>query len=115
MWAATERSRPSACGSSPRAKRPPGGFSRLARMRRLLPFLALAFLLAGCGGAQTVLPTAETVVGSVPQTTTAQAAVKGDANAGKTLFTAQGCGGCPKVLGAGTNGRGGADPDQVAG
>jgi mono/diheme cytochrome c family protein len=82
-------------------------------MRRPLPFLALAFLLAGCGAAQTVSPTAETVVGSVPQTTTAQPAVKGDANAGKTLFRAQGCGGCHKFQAAGTNGTVGPDLDKL--
>ena len=84
-------------------------------MRGLIPFLAFAFLLAGCGGAQTVSPTAETVVGSVPQTTTAQAAVKGDANAGKTLFAAQGCGGCHKFQAAGTNGTVGPDLDKLTG
>ena len=34
-------------------------------MRRLAPFLVLAFVLAGCGGVETVSPTAETVVGTV--------------------------------------------------
>jgi mono/diheme cytochrome c family protein len=82
-------------------------------MRRLLPFVALAFLLSGCGGAQTVSPTAETVVGSVP-TTTAQAAAKGDAKAGATLFTSQGCGGCHKFQPAGTNGTVGPDLDKLA-
>ena len=82
-------------------------------MRRLLPFFALGFLLAGCGGAKTVSPTAETVVGSVPQTTTAQAAAKGDAKAGETLFTAQGCGGCHKFQAAGTNGTVGPDLDHI--
>jgi len=83
-------------------------------MRRLLPFAALAFLLAGCGGAETVSPTAETVVGSVPTpTTTAQAAAKGDAKAGATLFTAQGCGGCHKFQPAGTNGTVGPDLDKL--
>jgi mono/diheme cytochrome c family protein len=82
-------------------------------MRRLAPFLALAFLLAGCGGAETVSPTASTVVGSVPQTSTAQATVKGDAQAGATLFTAQGCGGCHKFQPAGTNGTVGPDLDKL--
>ena len=82
-------------------------------MRRLLPFFALAFLLAGCGGAKTVSPTAETVVGSVRQSTTTQAAVQGDAAAGKALFTAQGCGGCHKFQAAGTNGTVGPDLDKL--
>ena len=83
-------------------------------MRRLLPFLALAFLLAGCGGAQTVSPTAKTVVGSVPTTTTTAQAVKGDAAAGATLFKAQGCGGCHTFTPAGTNGNIGPDLDKLA-
>ena len=82
-------------------------------MRRLLPFLALALLLAGCGGSSTVSPTAETVVGTVP-TTSAQAAVTGNAAAGATLFTAQGCGGCHKFQPAGTNGNVGPDLDKLA-
>src|SRR5262245_63720368 len=113
MWPATGPSLPWACGSSPEAKRPPGGFSRLARMRRLVPFLAFAFLVAGCGGAQTVSPTAETVVGTLPQATTQQAAAKGDAKAGEALFAAQGCGGCHKFQAAGTNGTVGPDLDKL--
>ena len=46
-------------------------------MRRLAPFLGIAFILAGCGGSETVLPTAKTVIGTVPTAT--QASVpKGD-------------------------------------
>ncbi|MFL5919703.1 MAG: c-type cytochrome [Gaiellaceae bacterium] len=82
-------------------------------MRRLLPFLALAFLLAGCGGAKTASPTAATVVGSVP-TTTAAPAAKGDATAGSVLFTSQGCGGCHTFKPAGTNGTVGPDLDKLA-
>jgi mono/diheme cytochrome c family protein len=81
-------------------------------MRRLLPFLAVAFLLAGCGGGSAVSPTAETVVGSVP-TTTAQA-VTGNAAAGAPLFKAQGCGGCHTFQPAGTNGTVGPDLDKLA-
>ena len=83
-------------------------------MRRLLPFFALAFVLAGCGGAKTVSPTAETVVGTLPQaTTTAQSAAKGDAKAGEALFTSQGCGGCHKFQAAGTSGTVGPDLDKL--
>ena len=81
-------------------------------MRRLLPFLALAFLLVGCGGERTVSPTASEVVGTLP-TSTAQAAT-GDAKAGATLFTAQGCGGCHKFQPAGSNGNVGPDLDKLA-
>ena len=82
-------------------------------MCRLVPVFALAFVLAGCGGAKTVSPTAETVVGTIQQTTTEQAAAKGDATAGKALFAAQGCGGCHKFQAAGTNGTVGPDLDKL--
>jgi len=82
-------------------------------MRRLLPFLALAFLLAGCGGAKVVSPTAETVVGSVPTKTTTTQALAGDATAGAALFKAQGCGGCHTFKAAGTNGTVGPDLDKL--
>jgi mono/diheme cytochrome c family protein len=80
-------------------------------MRRLAPFLVLAFALAGCGGEQTVSPTAETVVGTVATTTQA---AKGDAKAGATLFISQGCGGCHTFKPAGTNGTVGPDLDKLA-
>ena len=83
-------------------------------MRRLLPFLALAFVLAGCGGGKVVSPTAQTVVGSLPTTTTSAAPVKGDATAGAALFKAQGCGGCHTFTPAGTNGNVGPDLDKLA-
>ena len=84
-------------------------------MRRVLPFLALAFLLAGCGSRSVVMPTAETVVGTLPATSTTTAApVKGDATAGSALFKAQGCGGCHTFTPAGTNGNVGPDLDKLA-
>jgi cytochrome c2 len=83
-------------------------------MRRLLPFFAVAFLIAGCGGGKVVMPTAETVVGSVPATTTSAAPVKGDATAGAALFKSNGCGGCHKFTPAGTNGTVGPDLDKLS-
>jgi len=80
-------------------------------MRRLAPFLLLAFVLAGCGATETVSPTAETVVGTIATTT--QAAT-GNAKAGATLFVAQGCGGCHTFKPAGTNGTVGPDLDKLA-
>jgi mono/diheme cytochrome c family protein len=80
-------------------------------MRRLAPLLVLGLVLAGCGGTQTVSPTAETVIGTVaaPAPTAA-----GNAKAGATLFTAQGCGGCHTFKPAGTNGTVGPDLDKLA-
>jgi cytochrome c oxidase subunit 2 len=80
-------------------------------MRRLAPFLVLAFLLAGCGSKQIVMPTAETVVGTVAAQK--QQAV-GDAKAGAALFKAQGCGGCHTFKPAGTAGTVGPDLDKLA-
>ncbi len=81
-------------------------------MRRLAPFLALAFVLAGCGSGTIVSPTGK-VVGTLPTTTAAQA-TSGNAKAGAALFTAQGCGGCHTFKPAGTNGNVGPDLDKLA-
>jgi mono/diheme cytochrome c family protein len=83
-------------------------------MRRLVPLIGVTFLLAGCGAGKTVLPTAETVVGAVPTTTTPTAAPPGDAKAGAVLFTSQGCGGCHTFKPAATNGTIGPDLDKLA-
>jgi mono/diheme cytochrome c family protein len=83
-------------------------------MRRLAPFLALAFLLAGCGAGEIVSPTASEVQGKVPTATTTTQAVKGDAKAGAKLFASQGCGGCHTFKAAGTNGTVGPDLDKLA-
>jgi mono/diheme cytochrome c family protein len=80
-------------------------------MRRVAPFLVLAFVLAGCGGKQIVSPTAETVVGTVAAEKQ-QAA--GDAKEGATLFTAQGCGGCHVFKPAKSQGNVGPDLDKLA-
>jgi mono/diheme cytochrome c family protein len=80
-------------------------------MRRVAPFLLLAFVLAGCGGTQTVSPTAETVVGTVAAE---KQQAKGDAKAGATLFTAQGCGGCHVFKPANSQGNVGPDLDKLA-
>ena len=82
-------------------------------MRRLAPFFGIALLLAGCGGAKIVSPTAKTVIGSVPTSTQASVPA-GDAKSGATLFTSSGCGGCHKFTPAGTNKTIGPDLDKLA-
>ena len=82
-------------------------------MRRLAPLLGLTILLAGCGGATTVSPTAKTVVGSVPTSTQASVPA-GDSKSGETLFKSSGCGGCHKFTPAGTNKTIGPDLDKLA-
>jgi mono/diheme cytochrome c family protein len=79
-------------------------------MRRLVLFLGVTLLLAGCGGEQTVLPTAETVEGTLPTGTTATA---GDPKAGEALFKSQGCGGCHTFKPAGTKANIGPDLDKL--
>jgi mono/diheme cytochrome c family protein len=81
-------------------------------MRRLAPLIGVTFLLAGCGGEQTVLPTAETVIGAVPTTTTTATAA-GDPKAGAVLFKSQGCSGCHTFKPAGSNANIGPDLDKL--
>ena len=81
-------------------------------MRRLAPLIGVTFLLAGCGAGQTVLPTAETVIGAVPTTTTPAAGPR-RRKAGAVLFKSQGCGGCHTFKPAGTNGTIGPDLDKL--
>jgi mono/diheme cytochrome c family protein len=76
----------------------------------VLVLFSLAVLLAGCGPGTVVGPTAVTVIGSVPTAT----AIKGDAAAGKTLFTSSGCGGCHTFKPAGSTGKVGPDLDNLA-
>jgi mono/diheme cytochrome c family protein len=83
-------------------------------MRRLAPLFGVTLLLlAGCGGEQVVLPTAETVEGTLPTTTTQATAVKGDPKAGAVLFTSQGCNGCHTFKPANSNGTIGPDLDKL--
>ena len=83
--------------------------SRLAAVRRVcLLALALALLAAGCGGGEVVAPTAETFEGTTEQ------AAKGDAAAGKSLFSAQGCNACHTFTPAGSKAAIGPNLDQLA-
>jgi mono/diheme cytochrome c family protein len=76
----------------------------------------LAILVAGCGSATVVSPTAESVVGTVSQETTPTETVdtsKGDAAAGKEAFMSSGCGGCHTYGPAGTSATIGPDLDTA--
>jgi mono/diheme cytochrome c family protein len=71
-------------------------------MRRPLLVLAVALLVAGCGGGETVSPLPETVEGTVPQETQIE---PGDPEAGKEVFTSAAqppCGNCHTYEAAGT-------------
>lgn len=79
---------------------------------------ATALLAAGCGGGTVTGATPETVVGTVPTTTTSTAdlpalKLKGDATAGKAIFASQGCGGCHTLSAAGASGNVGPNLDQA--
>jgi mono/diheme cytochrome c family protein len=82
-------------------------------MRRLAPLLGVSLLLAGCGGERTVSPTAETVVGTVPASTQPSVPA-GNAQAGASLFTSNGCDGCHIFKPAGSKGTTGPDLDKLA-
>ncbi len=85
---------------------------RSATLIALLAAIALG--LAGCGGAEDVSPLPETVVGTVPQATTAgpTTTLKGDAEAGKDVFAAKGCGACHTLAAAGSSGTVGPNLDD---
>ena len=71
----------------------------------------MALVAAGCGSKGVVAPTPQTVVGSLP---TATGVAKGDAAAGKQLYTSNGCGGCHTFKAAGSAGKVGPDLDKLA-
>ena len=80
-------------------------------MRRLASIaLGCALFLAGCGAGETVSPLPKTVEGKLPTTP----ATKGDPAAGKSLFSAQGCGGCHVYKPAGSGGKVGPGLDNLA-
>ncbi len=90
-------------------------------MRRpaLILALALALLvplgLVACGGEEEASPTAETVVGTLPEDTTEDAGegLEGDPAAGEEIFAANGCGGCHTLEAAGTSGNIGPNLDEA--
>jgi mono/diheme cytochrome c family protein len=85
-------------------------FNRLPRVRRLALLAAIGALTAGCGGGESVTPTAETVVGEQPQ---AQPQPKGDPQAGKQVFSQSGCNGCHTFGPAGSTSQTGPNLDQL--
>jgi mono/diheme cytochrome c family protein len=95
---------------------------RLRPMRRsvaALLLVAVALLLAGCGGAEEASPTPETVVGTVPTETERgggelpAAGLKGNPENGKQIFAQSGCGGCHTLADAGSSGSVGPNLDDA--
>jgi mono/diheme cytochrome c family protein len=79
--------------------------------------LGLGLLAAGCLDGDEQTATAETVVGTLPQSTTSTEdrpalALEGDAAAGKEIFTPS-CGGCHTLADAGTSGAVGPNLDEA--
>jgi mono/diheme cytochrome c family protein len=85
-------------------------------VRRLLLLVLLAVIAAGCsdtvpGGKKVVSPTPDTVVGTLPKPA---AAPKGDATAGKAVFSSSGCSACHTFKPAAATGKVGPDLDNLA-
>ena len=97
---------------------PAHGWLSSEPMRRaavMLALLALATGLAGCGGEEEVTPTPETIVGTLPEATTAEepsSTVEGDASNGAQIFASAGCGGCHTLEAAGSSGTVGPNLDE---
>lgn len=81
-------------------------------MRRLALIAVFGALAAGCGGEETVSPTAETVEGGQPPAAP-QPQAQGNPAKGKLVFTRSGCGGCHTFKPAGTTGTTGPDLDEL--
>ena len=94
---------------------------RAATLLAVLALIALPVGLAGCGGGEEVSPTPETVVGSLPAATTAEATttegsgseLKGDPANGEKVFASAGCGGCHTLDAAGSSGNVGPNLDDA--
>ena len=89
-------------------------------MRRLVPFLILAVLAAGCStskpGEKTVSPLPTKVTGTLPQAQTASVPAQyknGDSAAGKSVFASAGCVGCHTLADANAHGQVGPNLDQA--
>jgi mono/diheme cytochrome c family protein len=81
-------------------------------MRRLALIAVLAAALAGCGGGVTASPEPETVEGENPAATQTQPASEGNAENGKKIYAANGCGSCHTLEDAGSSGTIGPNLDE---
>ncbi len=84
----------------------------------LLLAVALGLLAAGCLNGEQTTATADTVVGTLPASTTPAAelpalGLTGDAAAGEAVFMSSGCGSCHVLAAAGSNGAVGPNLDEA--
>lgn len=86
-------------------------YTRPPMRRLILVLVAASFLLAGCGGGDIAAPTAEEVVGTLPEE---QAAPAGNAAQGKSIFGQQGCNGCHTFTPADSKANRGPNLDRLA-
>jgi mono/diheme cytochrome c family protein len=94
---------------------------RLPQMHRVsivaaLFAIAIALLATGCLSGTETTATADTVVGTLPESTTGggdAAELKGDPVAGKMIFADKGCGGCHTLADAGSTGNVGPNLDET--
>jgi mono/diheme cytochrome c family protein len=80
-------------------------------MRRLVVLAGLVVALAGCGGGEETTAEPATVEGEVT-TQAEEPAGEGDAENGKQIFAAQGCGSCHVLADAGASGTVGPNLDE---
>lgn len=94
----------------------PLSFPSMRRSVTLLVVLALSVGAAGCGGGEEAAPLPQTIEGTVPAATTAEApptpSVEGNAAAGKGIYASAGCGGCHALEAAGSSGTVGPNLDD---
>jgi mono/diheme cytochrome c family protein len=81
---------------------------RLAAVRRAAVLVLLTVIAAGCGSGEESAPLPETVVGTVEQPSE-----QGDANAGKQVYAASGCGSCHAFTPAGSSGMVGPNLNEL--
>ena len=91
---------------------------RIHLVALVLIALTLGLLGAGCLDGTETTATPETVVGTLPTTTTDTSdlpalALKGDPTAGKAVFTSAGCVGCHTLADAGSTGNVGPNLDEA--
>ncbi len=88
-------------------------------MRRPVHLAALALVLlgvgiaAGCGSQGVASPTAETVQGSLPSSSSTTPNLTGNPTAGKAVFTSAGCAGCHTYAPAGSKANVGPNLDDL--